>query len=87
MMIGETASTELNGSKAAWITDALTVQLPQNFPKIEALLWFNVGADNMDWYIESSPSAQAAFAAGLASNYYATSDSINLDISPIPPLR
>jgi hypothetical protein len=86
MMIGETSSTELNGSKAAWITDALTVQVPKNFPKVKAFLWFNIGADGMDWFIESSPSAQAAFAAGIASNYYATNDFIDLDVSPIPPL-
>lgn len=85
LMIGETASTELNGSKAAWITDALTVQLPQNFPKVKALLWFNIAADNMDWYIESSPAAQAAFAAGISSNYYTAAPAIDLDTSPIPP--
>jgi Glycosyl hydrolase family 26 len=87
LMIGETASTELNGSKAAWITDALTVQMPRNFPKAKAFLWFNVGADNMDWFIESSPAAQAAFAAGIASGYYATNEFANLNISPIPPLE
>ena len=86
LMIGETASTELNGSKSTWITDALTVQVPRNFPKIKAFLWFNVGADGMDWYIESSPSAQAAFAAGIASGYYATNEFANLNVSPIPPL-
>ena len=86
LMVGETASTELNGSKSNWIRDALTVQVPQNFPGVRALLWFNIDADNMDWYIESSPAAQAAFKAGIASHYYATNQFANLNVSPIPAL-
>ena len=86
MMIGETSSSEYGGSKAAWITDALTTQLPQDFPNIKALVWFNVNASNMDWVIETSPSAQAAFAAGMSSSYYATNNFANLAASPIPPI-
>ncbi len=86
MMIGETSSTELNGSKADWITDALTVQMPLSFPKMKAFVWFNVNADNMDWAIESSASATAAFAAGIASAYYATNEFRDQMTSPIPPL-
>ena len=40
MVIGETASTEYGGSKAAWITDMLKTQLPLNFPKIKGFLGF-----------------------------------------------
>ncbi len=87
MMIGEVASTENGGSKAAWITDVLTVQLPQNFPNLKAFIWFNVIDYNVDWAIETSSSAQAAFAAGIALPYYATNDFANLDTWPIPPLR
>jgi beta-mannanase len=72
IMIGETASSELGGSKAAWITDMLTVALPQKFPRIGALVWFNWNAGGLDWVIETSPSAQAAFANGIASPYYRT---------------
>ena len=87
MMIGETASTEFGGSKAQWITDMLAVQLPDNFPAVQAVLWFNWFHGEMDWPIESSPAAQAAFAAGLSSTYYGTSSFANLDVSPIPPLN
>ena len=90
IMIGETASSELGGSKAAWITDMLTVALPQKFPRISALVWFNWNAGGLDWVIETSPSAQAAFANGIASSYYragqlsaaATSE----DLAPSRPL-
>ncbi len=86
LMIAETSSTETGGSKAKWITDALTAQIPKNFPQVKAVVWFNWNADDMDWVIESSSSAQAAFAKGIASSYYAGSEFANLNISPIPPL-
>ena len=74
IMIGETSSTEDGGSKAAWITDALSVQLPQHFPAVKALLWFNwrileAGAW-WPWEIESSPDSQRAFASAISSPYY-----------------
>ena len=87
MMIGETSSSEYGGSKAAWITDALAVQLPINFPNVKALAWFNVNADNLDWVIETSSSAQSAFAAGISSDYYSAKNFRDLTTSPIPPLR
>lgn len=66
VMIAETASAEAGGSKAAWITDGLGDIARPDFPAIGALVWFNVDADGRPWRIESSPSAQAAFAAGIA---------------------
>ncbi len=75
IMIAETASTEVGGSKAAWITDALQAQLPVSWPRVKAVLWFNwnhpVSNGTMDWVIESSAAARAAFAAGISSPYYA----------------
>lgn len=70
IIIGETASSEYGGSKAAWITDALKVALPQKFPRVIGILWFNWNNAKMDWVIETSSSAQSAFANGIASSYY-----------------
>jgi beta-mannanase len=83
IMLGEFASIEdANDSvhKAGWITDALLTQLPVNFPAIKAAVWFNWNADGPDkaYVIESSAAAQAAFAAGIGSPYYATNDFGNL---------
>jgi hypothetical protein len=86
IMIAETASTEYGGSKAAWITDGLTTQLPQTFPRIKAFVWFNWSSDGEDWIIESSPAAQAAFAAGIAGPYYAQNTFTDLPAGPIAPL-
>lgn len=75
IMIGEVASAEFgSGVKASWITRALSVQLPRQFPRIKALLWFNWRIFERgvwrNWEIESSPSAQAAFAAAIRAPYY-----------------
>lgn len=85
VMVGETASSEIGGSKPAWIADALGTQLPVNFPNIEAVLWFNWNVDSMDWAIESSAASKRAFAAAIASPYYIGSEFSSLSISPIPP--
>jgi hypothetical protein len=73
LMIGETASSQNGGDKAAWITSMLGTELPQRFPNVKAVVWFNWNDDDprKTWPIESSPSAQAAFARGIASSYYA----------------
>jgi hypothetical protein len=64
MMIGEVASTEYGGSKATWIKDMLA-RIPTEYTKIRALLWFDKFDSNMDWPIETSSSATAAFAEGI----------------------
>ncbi|MFM9105729.1 MAG: glycoside hydrolase family 26 protein [Chloroflexota bacterium] len=69
LMIGETASAEQGGSKAAWITDAMLEQIPLAFPQIRALIWFNVDKE-ADWRIGSSRSAREAFAAAAAHPYW-----------------
>jgi hypothetical protein len=81
VMIAETGSTEHGGSKAGWISDALS-QIPERFPRIRALVWFNWDADGIDWSIESSPSARAAFRAGIADPAYAGSEFSALSGAP-----
>ena len=63
VMIAETASTEVGGSKASWITDFFA-QLAAR-PQIKAFVWFNHDKET-DWRIQSSESARQAFAAGVA---------------------
>lgn len=89
IMIAETASSENGASKSAWITDGFGTQLQANFPLVKAVMWFNWNDNDplLSWPIESSGSAQAAFAAGIASSYYATNGFASLSASgPIRPL-
>jgi hypothetical protein len=85
-MIGETSSEENGGSKAIWITDALTTQLPGRYRQVKAFVWFNWRIyENGYWWpwpIESSASAQAAFASGISSSYYVAGGSS----ASLPPL-
>lgn len=60
--IAEVASTEVGGDKAAWITDMFATLAAH--PEIRGFTWFNDNKET-DWRITSSPSAQAAFQAGL----------------------
>jgi len=83
IVIAETGSTNQQVNKAAWITDAFTVQIPKNFPQIKAFVWFNQNKET-DWRIESSASAQAAFVSAMASSQYASNSYARLNTSPIP---
>lgn len=88
VMIGEWASAEGgdDGSqKAAWIRDALEVQLPQHFPQIRAVIWFNWDAEEgRSWVVNSSSAAARSFAAALRSPYYIDARFHNLGSAPIP---
>ncbi len=84
MIIGETASTEAGGSKAQWITDMFTA-LPHSFPNVRGLLYFDKFDDGMDWPIETSASATAAFKAGIADSRYKGSQYAGLNgLSTLP---
>jgi mannan endo-1,4-beta-mannosidase len=95
MMIGETASSEGAGSsaKADWIENALETELPDRFPAVDALVWFNWNIPDegsgtrLQWPIESSPSATAAFARAVSSPDY-VSGGVERGLpalSPVPP--
>jgi beta-mannanase len=83
LVIGETASSEYGGSKGGWITDMLGTQLPKYFPKVKAFLWFN-SRQKADWPIETSSSAQSAFASGIRSSYYASNGYASLGGTKVP---
>jgi beta-mannanase len=75
IMIGEMSSNERGGSKGAWITNALSQELPRRYQRIKAVLWFNwlISQDGRlwPWEIESSAASQKAFARATQSSYYA----------------
>lgn len=92
IIIGETSTTEYGGSKASWITDALTNQLPKNYPKVKGLVWFNwnifENGGRMDWPIETTSTAQAAFANGIANPYYSANSYGNLPaLTKVQPIK
>ena len=85
LMIGEVASSEYGGSKAGWIKEMLS-QVPAEYPKIRALLWFDKFDSSMDWPIETSSTATGAFAEGIKSSVYPEGIFGGLNVSKIQPL-
>lgn len=67
LVIGEVASTELGGDKAAWVSDFFARLVAH--PEITSFTWFNYDKET-DWRVESSSQSLAAFAAGVANQRY-----------------
>jgi hypothetical protein len=61
IQLAETSSAEAGGSKAQWITEMWDYLATH--PEVTSMVWFNVVKET-DWRIDSSASAQRAFAAG-----------------------
>ncbi|MGC9974594.1 MAG: glycosyl hydrolase [Gaiellaceae bacterium] len=60
IMIAETASTEVGGDKAAWITQGLLTDVPARLPRVRAVVWFQRDKET-DWRVNSSAAALHAF--------------------------
>ena len=84
LIVSEVGSTEYGGSKASWIEEMLS-NVPVDYPKIRGLVWFEKYDDGMDWPIESSGPATAAFANGIQSASYAGSQFGSLGPGAVSP--
>jgi hypothetical protein len=66
LFIPEFSSSEHGGDKAAWIKDMFAV-IPQKFPRIFALMWFNQSKSaEADWALNTSDAAVTAWKEGIA---------------------
>jgi hypothetical protein len=68
IIIGEFASTEEGGDKAAWIADTFS-KIENDYPQIRAIIWFHI-AKETDWRINSSEAALAAYRNAVAGDYW-----------------
>jgi hypothetical protein len=59
VLLPEVGSTEIGGSKAAWIQAALTTGLDQ-FPRVRGLIWFDVNKEQ-PWNLDSSAASLKAW--------------------------
>jgi hypothetical protein len=64
IQLAETSSAEAGGSKAQWI-DQMFAYLAVH-PEVTSVIWFNLVKET-NWRIDSSPSAERAFAVGARS--------------------
>jgi beta-mannanase len=59
LMIAETGCTEEGGDKGNWIAETWET-LKDRFPRIKALIWFNINKE-CDWRVDSSPESANSF--------------------------
>jgi hypothetical protein len=61
LIITETGSNEVGGSKAEWIRTGFMKTIPQRFPRVTGVIWFNKEQAGINWSIDSSQSSLEAF--------------------------
>jgi hypothetical protein len=69
VMFTETASTELGGDKAEWITQGFLHEIPTLFPRVVAVIWWQ-RIDTTNWEVNSTPESTTAWRAVAMSPYY-----------------
>ncbi|HET7574018.1 MAG TPA: glycosyl hydrolase [Solirubrobacterales bacterium] len=69
VIIAETSSSEAGGDKAAWIRKGFLEELPQRFPRVQDVVWFDRDQEQ-DWRIDSSQASLAAYREVVASTTY-----------------
>lgn len=76
LMIAEVNSTNIGGNKADWYSDMLEHQLPQNFPKVKAVVFYNEdrsSQENVNWLIDITTQSLSAFKTGIEKPFYLSS--------------
>jgi hypothetical protein len=71
MMIAEFGTGEFESEgfdKAAWIEDAFR-KIKTDYPRVKIFTWFNINKE-LDWRVNSSPEALAAFQKAMEDPYY-----------------
>lgn len=69
MMIAEVNTTDKGGDKASWYTDMLKVQIPANFPRVRAIVFYNedrTSKENVNWLIDITQGSLDAFKSAIA---------------------
>lgn len=69
VIIAETSSGETGGSKAQWIREGFLHTIPEQLPRVSAVVWFNAVAEE-DWRIDTSQSALEAYREVVANSLY-----------------
>lgn len=84
MVIGEMASDDRGGSKAAWIRHTLKI-VPAKYRHIYGFIWYDQKDQGMHWPIESTKASKRAFARWIGKSVYQTNHYGDLETDgPIP---
>lgn len=71
VMISEVGCAERGEDKAAWIRNAYLKEVPERFPGVRAICWFDANKEN-DWRVNSSPESLQAYKRVAASRLYSS---------------
>jgi hypothetical protein len=83
MMLGEMGTSDFGGDKAAWLRSFFGSLW--RYPKVRAVVYFDVNDRGTHWPVEMSQDTLNAFAAGFGQPYFLSNSFSNFDTSPIPP--
>lgn len=73
VMIAEVNTTDQGGDKAAWYTQTFTQEIPNNFPKIDAVVIFNEDKskeESVNWKVDVTSQTLAAFIQAIHTPWY-----------------
>jgi hypothetical protein len=84
LIITETASSETGGSKAAWIEQSFLTTIPQEMPRVSAVVWFDENKEQ-DWRVDSSQSSLDAYRKVVASSLYGGTQAPAPEAPPVEP--
>lgn len=76
IMIAEVNTTDSGGNKPAWYQDMLATQIPYNFPKIKAVIFYNENRsqkEQVNWLITITPTSLDTFSKYIKSDTYLSS--------------
>jgi|GEM_PF-4384195 len=76
LMIAEVNTTDVGGNKAAWYRDMLAIQIPNNFPKITAVVFYNEdrsAQEHVNWLFDSAADSLQAFSESIKRSMYLSS--------------
>lgn len=76
VMLSEVNSAPSGGDKAKWLQDMLAVQIPEKFPQIKAIIFFNENKqekESLDWRIEKSKKYSNAVKTTINNKIYKSS--------------
>jgi beta-mannanase len=76
IMIAEVNTTDVGGSKAAWYQDMLATQIPYNYPRVKAVVFYNENRsqkEKVNWLIDITPTSFETFSKYIKNNVYLSS--------------
>lgn len=76
LMIAETNTTDQGGNQADWYKSMLSDEIPNDFPNVDAVVFFNedkTSTEGVKWLINNSPASLTEFKTGILAPLYTSS--------------